>query len=229
MGRGLLFLEVSWKHLYTLLGHRWCGWSREWRNPTLSIWRTVELPAWWSKDIARSFRKWQAAAALLAGASQAVWQIFATSSSSLTTFATQSIPKQCRVKTLLYLRGDNTHLHSVCILWEAWVSVVRPGQIWNPRRCPGVLKMSQISQVLQDPSSPCSESSEFSESYILGPCATHWVSVHIRSRVCLLASWLNRFSSLVMPTLRRASADSRVTAVRCTRCVRPAVANYYTH
>ena len=51
----------------------------------------------------------------------------------------------------------------------------------------------------------------------------------LRSRVCLLAaSWLNRFSSLVMPTLRRASADSRVTAVRCTRCVRPAIVNHYT-
>ena len=54
-------------------------------------------------------------------------------------------------------------------------------------------------------------------------------SLSLRSRFCLLAaSWLNRFSSLVMPTLRRASADSRVTAVRCTRCVRPAVANHYT-
>lgn len=35
-----------------------------------------------------------------------------------------------------------------------------------------------------------------------------------------VTSLFSRFSSLVMPTLRRASADSRVTAVRCARCVR---------
>lgn len=74
-------------------------------------------------------------------------------------------------KTVMWLesrvkKSDFEHLKAAAALLagasQAWVSVVRPGQIWNPR-----------------------------------------------------------FSSLVMPTLRRASADSRVTAVRCTRCVRP--------
>ena len=38
--------------------------------------------------------------------------------------------------------------------------------------------------------------------------------------VAHFARLLKRFSALVMPTLRRAAADSRVTAVRCARCVR---------
>ena len=110
-------------------------------------------------------------------------------------------------------------------LWEAWVSVVRPGQIWNPRHAWVLFSWKIWKCMGQDGPSPCT--SESSESYIW-----QWYlcySLSLRSRFCLLAApWLNRFSSLVMPTLRRASADSRVTAVRCTRCVRPAVANHYT-
>ena len=97
-----------------------------------------------------------------------------------------------------------------CLGFDGFVLLKSMGQVWP---------------------SPCT--SESSESYIWHHLAMIPVLLiespfTFLSLGLLAASWLNRFSSLVMPTLRRASADSRVTAVRCTRCVRPAVANHYT-
>lgn len=141
--------------------------------------------------------------------------------------------KDLKAASALMANGASQAL-AVCILcslqlgWilsrKAWVTLIRPGQIWNRRPNWRFLR-SAISE------SKSIWRNDFSIIFWIGlvhsklslKLTRTGLSSYFRVRGCSwFVAWqfVGRFSALVMPTLRRAAADSRVIAVRCGKCVR---------